>query len=172
MERRKHHKLAEFPPELVGAVNDLLQKGATYAEVTAYLVDRGAAIGKSSVARYAKEFQARLDRLGVVKDRLRAIQEEVGGDALMMQDATTQLALHQVAEHLLKLDSLGDVNPVQLMKALALLNSSSVQVRKYQEEQRKKAQEAASQVKDVAKKAGLSEDAIREIEEKVLGIAA
>lgn len=170
--RRKHHKLAQFPPEVVAAVNDLLTKGVTYDQIVEFLGQRGHEIGKSSVARYAKDFAARLERVRVVRDQLRAVAAEVDQDPLAMQDATTQVALHLIAEHLMRLQDLDGANPVQLMRALAHLQSSSVQVSKWREEQSRRVRDAASAVGDKARKAGLSEEVIREIEERVLGIAA
>lgn len=174
--RRKHHKIDGFPPEVRSAVKDLLAAGVTYEDITYRLRDMGHQVGKSSVARYGQAFAAQLEAARQSKDCMRAIVDECGVDPLMMEKGATKLALHMSVEALMKAQSLGDVDPMQVIKSLGHLVRSSAQVERvsidFRAEQKAKAAEAADQVKAIAKKGGLSDEMIREIEEKVLGIAA
>jgi hypothetical protein len=168
---RKHFKIQEFPPEVVGAVNDLISKGVTYPEITKWLHERGHTIAKSSVQRYGQDFAARMERIKVVQKQAKAILGETE-NPLEMEEATTQMALHMVAEHLLQLHDLGDADPIKVMSVLAKLQSSSAQRTRAQLEFKRRAAEAASKVSKLAKSGGLSDEVIKQIEEEVLGIAA
>jgi hypothetical protein len=174
--RRKHHKIATFPTEVQSAVNDLLAGGVTYEEITHRLRDLGHQVGKSSVARYGKEFAAQLEAAQKTKDFMRTLVDEVGMDPLELESGAIKLSLHRAVETVMKAEATGDEDPMEAIRAIGLLAKSSAHVEtvrmKFRAEQKAKAAEAADQVKAIAKKGGLSDEMIREIEEKVLGIAA
>ncbi|MBM4394373.1 MAG: DUF3486 family protein, partial [Deltaproteobacteria bacterium] len=132
--------------------------------------------GKSSVGRYGREFSARLTRMREVNEKAKAILEQANGEPLRMEEATAQIGLSMVAEALLKLDDLEGVDPEKLLLAVARLqNSGATRERMrivWRQEQQAKAKAAAEEVKGIAKKGGLSDELVREIEERVLGIAA
>lgn len=148
--RRKHHKIGTLAPDLQGAVNDRLAKGETYEDVGAFLRDQGVRIGKSSVGRYGKEFAAQLEAAKQTKEMMRTLVSEVGMDPLEMEKGATKLSLHMMVEALVKAESLGDVDPLAVIKALGQITRSSAHVEQtsiqFRKEQAKKATEAAERV--------------------------
>lgn len=174
--RRKHHKILDLPAGVVDAVNSALARGATYEDIVRMLRDMGHEVGKSSVGRYGKEFLARLERIRVVQEQAKAVLEETQGEPLRTEEATTQIALSMIAETLLALPDMRGAKPVELVRALAHLQSSSASRERlrmgWRAEQQARAQQAAAEVGKVAKAGGLSDETIRQIEERILGIAA
>jgi hypothetical protein len=127
--RRKHFKVEAFPPEIVEAVNRKLVEGYTYQEVTDWLNQLGHDIGKSSVARYGKDFLSRLERLKVVKEQAKAIVEvNPDAPATEMAEAANQLATQLIMEFLMELDltDLAEAKVTEILKALARLEQSGV----------------------------------------------
>jgi len=171
MQRRKHHKLAEFPPELVSAVKDQLQHGATYAEVTAWLNERGQAIGKSSVARYARDFQATIDYMKFVRDQMAVIVQQIGLDSTAMQDVATQLALTQLFTFLMKTGELKDVDHLKAINAVGHLTNSSARMVKLRAEQAQKEQEKAAKINAELTRRKVDPETIRYVREELLGLA-
>jgi len=170
--RRKHHKVRTFPPEIVSAVHDLLASGVTYDQITAWLRERGFPIHRASVARYGKDFAARLERIRAVEDQAKAILEETAGEPLQMEEATTRMALHLIAEHLLRMQDLGEASrPVEVIRALAHLQASSASRERLRLEWQRRAQAAAEHIETRLSEAGSPPDLIREIRTTVLGLA-
>ncbi|MGE5551910.1 MAG: phage protein Gp27 family protein, partial [Bacteroidota bacterium] len=73
--QRKHFKVQELPEELRAAIDEQITRGVHYRDIAEYISQMGHEIGKSSVARYGKDFLTRLERIRVVRDQARAIVE-------------------------------------------------------------------------------------------------
>ncbi len=176
MARRKHFAVDELPVEVRTAVHDLIQSGRTYRDIAEHLRSLGHPIAPSSLCRYGKDFLSRLERLRTVNEQSKAILEQSEGNPLRLEEAATQISLGLMTEALLKMQDLDGADPVDLMQALARLQSASVQRERlriqWREEQRQRAKEAADDVAKMAKDGGLSDEVIRRIEERVLGIAS
>lgn len=171
MGRRKHHKIQTFPQEVVSAVNDLLARGETYEDIAWWLRQKGYEIGKSSVARYGREFAARLERIKVVEEQAKAILEETAGEPLRMEEATTRMALHLMAETLLRMQDAGTgAKPVEVIRALAHLQSSSASRERLRLEWQRRAQAAADHIETRLSEAGSPPELIREIRTTILGL--
>lgn len=126
MTRRKHHKVAQLPQELVDAVNEMLVRGHTYEEISNWLKQMGAPVSKSAVGRYGKDFHARLERLKQVRDQAKAIVESnMGEPATHLAEATNELALSMIMETLSTLDSLQGEKVTELLKVLPKLADAS-----------------------------------------------
>lgn len=126
-ERRKHHKIAGLPKEIVEAVNKLFVDGKTYEEISAWLTEMGNPVSKSSVGRYGKDFISRLDRLKLVKDQAKAIvQTDPDAPATEMHEAANQLAVQLIMETLINVPDLKGAKITELFKALSLLERSAV----------------------------------------------
>lgn len=155
MARRKHHKVKqELPKELVEAVNKLLIQGVTYREVEEFLAEKGHNIGKSSIQRYGKDFLTRLERLNLVKEQASAIvNTNPDSPQTEMAEAANQLAMQLIMETLMKVEALDmdDTKMTDLMKALALLERSSVAREKLKYEYNKGINIALTRLKDALK---------------------
>lgn len=128
-QRRKHYKVETFPAEVVEVINRKLVEGYTYQQVTDWLNQLGHEIGKSSVARYGRDFLSRLERLKVVKEQAKAIVEtNPEAPATEMAEAANQLATQLIMEFLMQLDldDLQQAKVTEILKALARLEQSGV----------------------------------------------
>ncbi|MDI3480803.1 MAG: hypothetical protein PWQ97_458 [Tepidanaerobacteraceae bacterium] len=151
-ERRKHHKIEKLPDELVEAVNKKLVEGHTYQEITQWLNEMGHSVGKSSVARYGKDFLSRLERLRVVKEQAKAIVNESGDrPATEMAEAANQMAMQLIMETLMKVDSISTDDIHKIFNALARLESSGVQREKLKMDFRQKIEIAITRLKEQLK---------------------
>lgn len=125
-QRRKHHKITTFPPEIVEAVNKQLVAGKTYAELADWLSKMGHHIGASSIHRYGSDFLSKLEKLKLIKDQAKAIIESnADTPATEMAEAASQLALQHITEKLMEIDGLDDVKITELFKSIALLERSA-----------------------------------------------
>ncbi|SHJ60011.1 phage protein Gp27 family protein [Desulfofundulus thermosubterraneus] len=127
--RRKHFKVETLPPEIVEAINRKLVEGYTYQQLANWLNQMGHPVGKSSLARYGKDFLSRLERLRVVKEQARAIVEvNPDAPATEMAEAANQLATQLIMEFLMQvdLDDLAQAKVTEVLKALAKLEASGV----------------------------------------------
>jgi hypothetical protein len=121
-QRRKHFKVESLPREVVEAVNEKLVQGYTYQQITDWLGRMGHEVGKSSVARYGKDFLARLERLKVVRDQAKAIVESnADAPGTQLAEAANDLALSMVMETLMSLDDLQGEKVTELLKVLPRL---------------------------------------------------
>lgn len=185
--RRAHSKVTKLPPELLDAINEaIVKRGATYDDLTkvvaAWVADGKLAPehapSRAGLARYGKNFLARMEQLTVAREAAKQIVASSGGDGLVMDEAATNLVLNEIMSIFMNRDpddadaglSPGEV--AKIAAGLGKLQSSSVQREKIKTEFEKKVKAAAQSVSGKAKKAGLSKEAIEEIEREVLGIAA
>ena len=170
--RRRHHKIAKLPPEIVSQVNQLLTTpGVTYQGVVDFLAEKGIHLSHSSVGRYGKDFLSRLERLQVVKDQARAIVDESGDrPATEMAEAANQLGIQLIMETLMEVESLEGEKISEVLKALALLERSGTGREKLKLEYRQRAKKAAEKVEDALKEESLSPETLKKIKEQIYGI--
>lgn len=168
---RSHSKIAKaLSPGDRDEINKrLATPGVTYDDIVEWLDGKGYKISRSAVGRYGKDFLSKLERIHEVEQKARAIVAEAG-DGLPMEEAVSKVFTEKVLSHLLELDDLSGQKFGSLMMAFAKLQSSSTQRERLKTEHQKKAKAAAESVKEKAKKGGLSEEAIKKIEEDILGI--
>lgn len=128
MARRKHHKVNQFPPVLIEAINQRIVGGETYESIAKWLSEEHQkAIGKSSLQRYGKDFVAKLERLKVIKEQAKVIcQAAPDAPATEMHEAANQLAVQLIMETLMKVPDLEGAKVTELFKALSLLERSAV----------------------------------------------
>jgi len=176
MPRRATSKISRLPSEVRDAVNALLVKGVTIEEVTAFLVEKGVEIGKSSVGRYSKNFAENLKRLREAREQAKAIVEELKDrPATEQQEAANQLATQLIFDNLLQAkDKIAEADVTGLIFAVASLEKSAVMRERAKLSFRKAAEDAAKKVSDgiaeVGKARGIDEATIREIQAKAFGI--
>jgi uncharacterized ubiquitin-like protein YukD len=168
---RRHGKVHELPEPVRKQVDMLLlEPGASYEDIAEYLKRQGHDIGKSSIGRYGKEYMAAYQRLRIVEDKSRALVSEAGGDGLVLEEAGSKLFAQIVIDALLAenvpIKKVGD-----LMFSFASLQKSSIAREKFKVDLKDKVLKTADAVTKIAQKGGLSDDAARQIREKILGIA-
>lgn len=172
MPRRK--AVEGLPKEVKAWLDAALVEGnfSGYQALADELKARGHVVSKSGVHRYGQDFEERLKALRLVTEQARAVVEHSPDE----EDAVTQALVRLTQEKLfsvlmdLRVDP-EKVNLAGITRSIAELARSSISVKKYATEVKTRAQLAAQEVAKVARKGGLSEEAIRAIEEQVLGIA-
>ena len=170
--RRRHHKIAKLPEDIVRQVNNMLATpGKTYQGVVDFLTEKGIHVSHSSVGRYGKDFLSRLERLQVVKDQARAIVDESGDrPATEMAEAANQLGIQLIMEALMEVDSLEGEKISEVLKALAQLERSGTGREKLKLEYKKRAQKVAAAVEDTLKSESLPAETLKKIKEQIYGI--
>ncbi len=150
-----------------------------YEQLSQQLEKRGYQIGKSSVQRYGKKIETRLQ---AVQDSTQAaiyMAEKMPDDA----GALTNSVLHMMqTEFFNALTDLQkgeeDYDPMGRMlalskvgKGMAEISKASINQKKWQVEVKDKAQKAAEAVSNIATKGGLQADTVQEIRRMILGVA-
>lgn len=173
MSRRRHPKIASFPAEIRAEVDNLLEAGVTYREIADRLKDKGCEVSHASVGRYGADFLARLERMKAATAKVEAILD-VSGTPLSREEAASQYTAQLLLDAIMDVESLSDESPLELIDRLAKLQNSSTNRERlriqWRKEQAEAAAKVAASVKEVAKKGGLSADAIAIIEESILGL--
>jgi len=159
----------ELPQEVREKVDRLLvEGGSTYDDIRDFLAAEGYDISRSAIGRYGKDWLNTYQRLRIAEDKARTLVSEVG-DGLALDEAASRLLMQQVLELLISTE-LAPKERASLMKSVAILQSSSVQREKLKKELRSKVEEVAEEVTQTARRGGMSDELIREMEERVLGI--
>jgi hypothetical protein len=166
--RKRSRIETELPVEVRKSVNRLLVEGATYEEVSAYLIEQGYDISRSSVGRYGKDFFDMLSRLRVDEAKADALIE--GDDTMALEHAASKLLIQQVVNGIASCKiNVADIP--RIMSDVAKLQSSSIQREKYRHEIRERAAKVADTVQTKLTKAGVSKELADMIRRDVLGIA-
>jgi hypothetical protein len=159
----------ELPQEVREKVDRLLvEGGSTYDDIRDFLAAEGYDISRSAIGRYGKDWLNTYQRLRIAEDKARTLVSEVG-DGLALDEAASRLLMQKVLELLISTE-LTPKERASLMKSVAILQSSSVQREKLKKELRSKVEEVAEEVTQTARRGGMSDELIREMEERVLGI--
>lgn len=146
---------------------------ANYDGLAEWLGEQGFEIHRSSVYRFGAQFEERVRALKASTDQARAIVEASPDDDGAMNEALMRLTQQMAFDLLMQLQ----VDPEsiefpKLVRAIADMNRSSVTLKKYQSEVRERVATAAKNLGDVAKRRGMSKEAVDEIRREILGIAA
>ncbi len=162
-------------PELLRAdLNSRLVKGGFkgYVELAEWLTKQGYQISKSALGRYGQKFEERCDALKLVTEQARVIVAENPDDDNAVNEALLRLAQEKAYKVLLDMEvSPEDIDLPKLVRAIADMSRASVNQKKWQTEVREKAAAAAAGVEKIAKKGGLSDQAVADIRKQILGIA-
>ncbi|MEO0558216.1 MAG: DUF3486 family protein [Bacteroidota bacterium] len=144
-----------------------------YEGLADWLEGQGFQISKSSLGRYGKAFEARLGALRLASEQAKAIVAEMGDDKGDMGEALTAVAQQKTFELLMDLEvDVGDVQYDKLVTAIAKLNATGVQQKKWRSEVLRKVEAAADEVDTMAQAGGLTDETAEAIRAKILGIAA
>jgi hypothetical protein len=172
MTRRKHHKVLEFPPEIVETLNKKLVDGYTYQEIAEWLKQMGHEVGKSSIGRYGKDFLSRLERLKLIKDQAKAIVEtNPDAPTTEMAEAANQLAIQLITEALMQVDNLEGAKITEVFKALALLERSGVAREKLKYEYDRGVKADIAKLKaELKRELGSNTDLLSQLEEMIESI--
>lgn len=142
-----------------------------YVELSEWLDGLGYSISKSTAHKYGQELEERINQLQRATEQAKIIAESVGDDENAMGEALSRLAQHKAFEVLMHAS--GDPEKISfpaLCRAIADLNRSSISVKQYRAEVKKRAKDAAEKIKQQAKQGGLSNEALEIIDKTIFEI--
>lgn len=124
--KRSHSKVTKLPKELREAVDRKILEGMTYQEIADFLNEKDQEVSRSSIGRYGQRFIARMEKLKLFQEQAKIIVEQ-GGErpALEVVEATSQMALQTIMEHIMNMDGLKGAKATEVFKALALLERAA-----------------------------------------------
>lgn len=148
--------------------------------IAAELKARGYDISKSSVHRYSADLERKLAAIKASTQAAAAIAEAAPDDADLRSAAVISLVQTEVFDLLVKIQEADEETDsgerLKLLsraaKSIAELSRASVNQKKWLVSVREKAAVAADSVEAIAKKGGLSADALNTIRRDILGIAS
>lgn len=141
-----------------------------YELIATEMKARGYDISKSAIHRYGQEFEDKLLAIKIATEQARAITDAIPDDAGAMNDALIRLVQQKAFDTLVKMEEGASIKDIGLM--VARLSNATVKQKQFAEEVRTRAVAAADAVDVIAKKGGLSADAMDAIRKGILGIAA
>lgn len=151
----------------------LARRFGGYAELAELLGERGYAISKSALHRWGQKFEERAQALQIATQQARAIVEHAPDDEGAMSEALMRLVQEKLFTALMELE----VNPASLnigvlAQRIAELGRATVTQKKWATEVREKTRAAAEAAEQIARRGGLSGEAVDSIKREILGIAA
>lgn len=161
-----------LPEEVKTQLNQKLveQAFSRYEDLSEWLDTIGYEISKSAIHRYGKEFKSQLEAIKLATEQAKAIAEVCDDDANLLGDALNRLAQQKAFRVLQEVEPADDVDFTRLVSAIATLNRSSSDGKKFKTQMQKQAKKTAEEVEKVAQDGGLSADTISAIKSKILGI--
>jgi hypothetical protein len=148
--------------------------------LSAQLKSRGYDISKSAVGRYSQVMERKLAAIKASTQAAAAIADAAPDDADLRSAAVISLVQTEVFDLLVQLQEVSATDdPGERLKLLASaarsvaeLSRASIGNKKYQAEVKAKSAKVADEVEALARKGGLSADAMSAIRTSILGIAA
>ncbi|EFN6651147.1 TPA: DUF3486 family protein [Escherichia coli] len=151
-----------------------------YADLEALLREKGYAITRSSLQRFGYKMEQQLARVRAATEAARLMAREAGDDADDRSAGLMALIQTEMIDILMRLQQIGDNDDpdararllATASKNIATLTRASVNLKRFQSEVREKAERAASNAEKIARKGGLSADAVLALRREILGIAS
>lgn len=143
-----------------------------YQLLEAELKERGFQVSKSAIHRYGQQFEERLQTLKLASEQAKAIVTAAPDDEGAVNEALMRLVQEKLFQVMLdfEVDPTKPLNLASAAKAIAELGRASVTQKKYAAEVKAAAQIAADKVEKIARKGGLSSNAVQTIRKEILGI--
>lgn len=151
-----------------------------YEELEAWLAAQGFEIGKSSLHRDGAKLKRRLEAIKASTEAARTLAEAAPDDEGHLSGSVISMVQSDIFNVLLKLQDAQDdeVNPTERLallsaaaKSVAELTRASVNQKKWMTEVRSRVKAAADAAVKIAKKGGLSAEAVSELRARILGVA-
>lgn len=167
-------KVEQLPDEVKAWLDEHLLKNnfSGYVALEEELKARGYEISKSSLGRYGKAFEDRIAAIKKQTEMYKILREQVGDDEGAMTDGIIRQAQYMIGEVMNKMGpmDLDGIELPKLIRAIADLSRASVSQKKWMAEVRSRATEAADDVEEAAKAAGVSEEGIQFFRDKIMNI--
>jgi len=152
-----------------------------YIALEVMLRERGYIISKSAIHRYGQKIESRFAAIKASTEAARMLTEGAADDQDARSEAVIALVQTEMFEAIINLQEATEegTDPAERIallssaaKNIATLARASVNQKKFRLEVQARTEAAASVIEQVAKKGGLSDDAVDQIRRQILGIAA
>lgn len=172
-------KVELLPPDVQAELNRRLERQAFsgYVALSEWLQAQGYSIGKSALQEHGSQLQRKLESIRATTKAMQLVSEAAPDDADLRSAATISLVQTDVFNVLVALQEAEEADPAERLKLLsraaksiAELSRASVNQKKWMVGVRDKAQAAAKTAETIARKGGLSENAVAQIRGAILGI--
>lgn len=160
---------------------ELIRRGFSgYVEIAELLLERGYQIGKSSIHRYGQQLERKLASVQASTQAALLIADAAPDDADVRSQAVLSMVQTEMFNALVSFqdaedNNLDPIKRLELMakcgKGIAEIVKASVNQKQWQAEVREKTEKAVKAVEKIAKKGGLSADAVTEMRKHILGIS-
>ena len=179
----KRSSIQALDPRVQEAVNAAVRAGKTIDEIVTLIVGEGAEASRSAVGRYVKSAREQMRDYTYAQDMAKLWVERMGSEpegdvARLMPHMLRTLAFQTMSQMQPDEEKGKTAKPMDLMllgKAIEHINKAEKtnieKESKLMELVKARAQKASENVSKLARKGGLSDEAIRQIEEQVLGIS-
>lgn len=150
-----------------------------YEQLAALARDKGFVLSKSAIHRYGQKIERRFAAIKASTEAARMLTEGAADDQDARSEAVIALVQTELFESIVNLQEAGeegmsDSDRITLLskaaKNIATLARASVALKKFQQEVRARVKTAADTVTAMAKKGGLTPDAVDAIRRNILGI--
>lgn len=152
-----------------------------YAELEELMRDKGYLISRSAIHRYGQKIERRFTAIRAATEAARMLTEGAADDQDARSEAVIALIQTELFESIVQLQEAedGKIDPQErvallskVAKNVATLSRASVNLKKFQQEVRAKAEAAASNAEKIARKGGLSAESMQALRREILGIAS
>jgi hypothetical protein len=169
----KRSKVVGLPPAVKEWLDNALIEGnfADYELLADALRAKGHDISKSSLHRYGSQFEKKLAAVKIATEQAEAIAKAVPDDENAMSDALLRVVQEKVFSMLVNMEQDPKVGFAKLADIAINTGFSSTSVKEFRTKVKAKAKEAAAEVANIAKSAGLTPETIDSIKKSILGIA-
>lgn len=170
--------VATLPRELVEACNGLIREGHTIDAILAALQGLGAEVSRSAVGRYVKSARQALDKYRqaqeVAKVWVDKVEAEPNGDVGRLLPEMLRAVAYQTLATMGESDEPVDAKDVMLLskalKDIAGATKTGLDTERQLRAMRADVKAAAADVEGQARAAGVSEDTIAQIRQRILGV--
>lgn len=159
----------DLPHEIQDQLNENMLRGMTYEDTSAWLKSLGYDISRACVGRYGLRFFKFRQNTMQMRSQVQSLVGE-DGEAMDVDEAITLGIQQQILAELID----GTVDAIKqpgFLGEVAKLQTAAINREKIRQDILAKTEAAANSVEKLAKTGGLTEDTVKEIRSKILGIA-
>lgn len=176
----RRSKILTLPPEVKAWFDQVLvaRSFSDYEAIAAELNERAREAGyeitvsRSAAQRYGSKFEERMAALKLASEQARAVVTATPNNEGAVSEALMRLVQERMFQHLVEhqIDPGKPIAIEKLARAIAEVGRMGISHRKWLDEIRSRARAAADAAAKIAKRGGLSAEAVAEIRAHILGI--
>jgi hypothetical protein len=133
-----------------------------FQELSDWFSEIGFSISRSSIGRFSKKFQQRIETIKLVTEQAAAINELLPDDSNLLGDAASRMAQSLIFEILMKLEASKDPEDIEIVtdlsRAIAALNRVAISQKKFMDAMKEKIKPEVEEIRQEMKQKGLSDE--------------